>query len=213
MLHRPFVPSDIAALSRNSERDVSVRSGKGFSFPQRGWVYVAAEAFYQSERREQALWTAFEAAVTGQHMTDWKASRSADLKPMLQRFLAADRRSSARFVESAFRSPSRVIPWREHDLCLPLGLVLDDDAGRGMRLLWIEKSLRRRKASANLLASATLAAFETARGEVSWLETWFLGTGEVGRYGASDLRAIWSRLDRLLAAAEERANESPPSND
>lgn len=45
MLDRPFVPADIAALSRNPERDVSIRSGKGFSFPQRGWVYVAAEAF------------------------------------------------------------------------------------------------------------------------------------------------------------------------
>lgn len=72
MLDRPFVPADIAALSRNPERDVSIRSGKGFSFPQRGWVYAAARAFYQSERSEHALWAAFEAAVAGRQMTDWK---------------------------------------------------------------------------------------------------------------------------------------------
>lgn len=205
MLDRPFGAADIVALSRNPDRDLSVRTGKGFSFPQRGWVYAAAEAFYRADRSSPALWTAFDRVVTGREMTSWKAERRSDLKPMLDRFLVMDRRSHARFVASAFTSPTRVITWREHELCLPLGLLLEDDSGRGLRLLWIERALRLQKRSSGLLATATLAALETSRGEIAWLEAWFLRSGEVGRYQAKDLRANWSRLDRMLAIAEEQA--------
>lgn len=208
MLDRPFGAADIVALSRNPDRDLSLRTGTGFSFPQRGWIYAAAEGFYRAERSPAALWATFDRVVTGREMTPWKAERRGDLKSMLDRFLTMDKRSEARFVESAFASPTRVITWREHELCLPLGLLLDDDSGRGLRLLWIERALQLRKRSSSLLATATLAALETSRGEIAWLEAWFLRTGEVGRYLAKDLRSNWLQLDRILAAAEEQAGGS-----
>jgi hypothetical protein len=208
MLNRPFGPGDIVDLARNPAKDLAARPPGGFSFPQRGWVYRAAEAFYRSGRSESALWTAFEAQVTGQKMTDWKRTKGQELTPRLQRFVGLDRQSRAAFVESAYVYPSSVVTWREHALRLPLGLIVEEEGQRGLRLLWIESMFQPRKRGAILVASATLAAAEVARGTFRWVETWHLNAGEAVRFAADDLRASWTRLDRMLGEGEERAGRS-----
>ncbi len=207
MLSRPFGPRDIVDLARNPARDLGARPKGGFSFPQRGWVYSAAVAFYRGGLSEPDLWAELDRAATGRAMTPWKQAKRDDLKPMLRRFIALERRSEATFIESAFAAPAAVIAWREHRLGLPLGLIVEEGRERGLRQLWIESMFQPQKLGSVLVASATLAAAEVTRGAFEWVETWHLRTGEAFRYLGKDLRANWPRLDRVLGQGEERATD------
>ena len=206
MLIRPFGASDILALSRNPTFDLAAaRSKGGFSFPQRDWVYVPAVAYLSSSRRPDALWSAFARAIEGRGMTPWKQERETELRPMLVRFLRLDSASPASFRQSAYARPPRVVTWRDHDLRMPLGLIMETETGIGLRQLWIERMFVRGRSGVHLVLGATLAAAEILHGPISWLETWHLASGDTARYDASDLRATWPRLDRILAEAEGRA--------
>jgi hypothetical protein len=140
----PFTPSDIRELARDPNLSLaSLRTGSGFSYPQRGWIYAAATAYYEHGRDSEALWARLEAELErGRGLTPFKSRQADDVRVHLETFLDLDRRAAhAPFLISAKTSPDAVTSWRNHLIRMPLGLIIQGSQGPFMRLLWAERAL------------------------------------------------------------------------
>ncbi len=209
----PFTQSDIRALAQDPNRDLaSLRSGSGFSYPQRNWMYSAAAAYYEQGRDREALWARLDDEVArGQGPTSWKLSRSEEVRLRLETFLELDRRAVAPFLVSAKTSPDAVMSWRDHLIRVPLGFIMQSPEGPFMRLLWTERVLLSGRRGVTMVVVATLAVAELAYGKLAGIETWHLreGHGAPRSYSGLDLRALLPRFDRLLSQIEARLQGSP----
>ncbi len=210
----PFTLSDIRELARDPNISLaSLRSGSGFSYPQRGWIYAAAAAYYEHGRNAEAMWASLEAELErGRGITPFKLQQAETVRVHLETFLALDRRApEAPFLISAKTSPDAVTSWRNHLIRTPLGLIMQGPQGPIMRLLWAERALMRGRKGVVMVVAATLALAESTHGRLVGIETWHLRErGHAPKsYRAPDLRASWARLDRLLSSTEARIRRAP----
>lgn len=58
-----FTLPEILSLARKPEAGLARDDSDGFSYPQRGWMYVAATEYYESGRNPSAVAAGFERAV------------------------------------------------------------------------------------------------------------------------------------------------------
>ena len=207
----PFSLADILDLTTRLSRFPVVRSGTGFSYPQRSWAYGGADAYYVSGREQAAIAAALDAALQrGKGATPWKRRELARLRSLLAAMVNLDGDAPGSYVETLFRSPLETIPWRGHALRLPLGLLFEIEGGRSVRLLAIERYLEFGRKGLAMMAVASLAAAEEKVGRLERFEIWHLRDTKISSYRTTDLRAWFDGLDRLLSEGEKR-RAAPPA--
>lgn len=213
MTHVQFTPAGVKELARDRERYVLRRleNEGGFGFPQRRWIHEAVGSYYANDRNPARLTRSLsEAMLRGQGRNSWKVAREPALQRMLRHFALVEPRARGIVRTVLYRREAPPVLWQDHWLAFPMGLLVEEMAGRFVRVFWIEAGMGFRARGSTMVVAATLAHAETLLGgQLTGIDVWQLRHRQERFFRADDLRRLWSRLDGLMTFAESRLREPP----
>lgn len=187
------------------------RDGNGFGYPQEAWRYVCLDRFHSADRSIEAADSYLaQVLAEGAGPTKWKRREIAELRAQSRQYALRDQRRPSLYLPTPMPWRPSPVAWRGHVLALWPGLAFER-AGRLLRLVWTAKKLSFARRGTTMVVAATLAQLEASGAKVtSGIEVYQLRYGEERLFPVGDMKALWSRLDRLLTVAEGRP-EAPPA--